>query len=63
MKISEKLEKGNIYKLIAKKYRVTPSYVSYIATGQRNPTKKKGLVVLNELERIAGNFYEEAIQK
>ena len=57
MKLSQQIlkKRKTPYQEVAEKYNVSIDYVTKIANGKRNPTKKVGLDILNELKQIANN--------
>ena len=57
MKLSQQIRKKRktTYQQVAENHGVSVDYVTKIANGRRNPTKKLGLQILNELEKIANN--------
>jgi uncharacterized protein YdbL (DUF1318 family) len=54
MNIREKIREINktVYQKMAEKHGVSIDYVSKIANGKRNATKKKGLAVKQDLENL-----------
>jgi predicted transcriptional regulator len=51
--IKEKQINRSLYKRLAANHGVSYSYVIAIATGARQPTKKKGKAVLADLQKLA----------
>jgi hypothetical protein len=56
MKLSERIKKikpPTIYRQVAVEFGTSVDYVGKIATGQRMPSKKKGLAIKQRLESLA----------
>ena len=58
MKLSQQILKNRKtpYQQVAEKYNTSIDYVTKIANGKRNPTKKVGLEILSELKQLANNL-------
>lgn len=44
-----------MFQIIARKHNTSAEYVGKINRGERNPTRGKGLMILNELKQLTQN--------